>query len=91
MHIVICSVAERIVKNRRVQLETNNHSVLSLHYHLVFVVKYRRKVIDNNVSDRLKEIFSYIGANYHVTFEEWNHNSDHVHVLFKSHSKIEFP
>lgn len=54
----------------RVQLETNNHSVLSLHYHLVFVVKYRRKVIDNNVSDRLKEIFSYIGANYHVTFEE---------------------
>ena len=75
----------------RVQLETNNHSVLSLHYHLVFVVKYRRKVIDNNVSDRLKEIFSYIGANYHVTFEEWNRNSDHVHVLFKSHSKIEFP
>ena len=52
-----------------VQLETNNHSVLSLHYHLVFVVKYRRKVIDNNVSDRLKEIFSYIGANYHVTLE----------------------
>ena len=28
------------------EFETNNHSVFSMHYHLVLVVKYRRKVIN---------------------------------------------
>ena len=41
-------------------LDTNNHSVFSLNYHLVLVVKYRKKVIDDNISNRLKEIFEYI-------------------------------
>ena len=39
------------------ELETNNHSVFSLHYHLVLVVKYRRKVIDDTISGRLKVCF----------------------------------
>ena len=31
-------------------LETNNHSVFSLNYHLILVVKYRRKVINDVIS-----------------------------------------
>ncbi|MEG2354187.1 MAG: transposase, partial [Clostridium sp.] len=38
-------------------LDNNNHSVLSLNNHLVLVIKYRRKVITDEVSNRLKEIF----------------------------------
>ncbi|WP_197091346.1 transposase, partial [Paenibacillus algorifonticola] len=41
-------------------LDSNNHSVFLLHYHLILVVKYRRKVINDSISDRLKEIFEYI-------------------------------
>ena len=41
-------------------LDTNNHSVFKLSYHLVLVIKYRRKVIDDDISKRLKEIFEYI-------------------------------
>ena len=37
------------------KLDTNNHSVFLLYYHLVLVAKYRRKVIDNNISNRLNE------------------------------------
>ena len=66
------------------KFDTNNHSVFSLNYHLVMVVKYRRKVIIDVVSDRLKEIFEYIGKTYHITIVEWNHDIDHVHVLFKA-------
>lgn len=29
-------------------LDTNNHSVFKLSYHLVLVIKYRRKVIDDD-------------------------------------------
>lgn len=68
-------------------LDHNKHSVFLLHYHLILVVKYRRKVINNHISDRAKEIFEYISPNYNITLEEWNHDSDHIHILFKAHPK----
>ena len=37
------------------KLDGNNHSVFLLHYHLVLVVKYRRKVFDDSISDYAKE------------------------------------
>ena len=71
------------------ELDTNSHSVFLLYYHLVFVVKYRKKVIDNVISDRLKEIFLYTAPKYNVTLQEWNHDKDHVHILLKSHPNTE--
>ena len=61
----------------------NRHSVYLLYYHLIMVVKYRKKVIDDNISNRLCEIFTNIGNNYGITVLEWNHDIDHVHVMFK--------
>ena len=58
-------------------------------YHLVLVVKYRRKVIDINISNRLKEIFENIQVRYNITLQEWNHDKDHVHILFKAHPNTE--
>ena len=49
------------------------------------VIKYRKKVINDEISERLKEIFSYIQGNYNITLEEWNYDIDHVHILFRSH------
>ena len=66
------------------ELRGNNHSVFSIHFHLILVVKYRKKVIDERISERLKEIFEYIQDNYNIVLEEWNHDIDHVHVLFRS-------
>jgi putative transposase len=71
------------------ELDNNNHSVFSLHYHLVLVVKYRKKVISDTVSARLREIFEYIAPNYNITVEEWNTDKDHVHILFKAHPNSE--
>lgn len=66
-------------------LDNNNHSVFLLYYHLVLVIKYRRKVFDDAVSERAKEIFEYIVPRYNITLVEWNHDIDHVHILFKAH------
>lgn len=66
------------------KLDRNQHSVYLLNFHLVMVTKYRRKVIDDVISERLKEIFCYIGNNYGITIAEWNHDKDHIHVLFRS-------
>ena len=69
--------------------DTNQHSVFLLHYHLIMCVKYRNKVIDDPISLRLKEMFEYIAPKYHITLEEWNHDIDHVHVLFRGNPNTE--
>ena len=71
------------------ELQNNNHSVFSLNYHLVLVVKYRRKVIDSDISARLRAIFEYIQPTYNITLQEWNHDKDHIHALFSAHPKSE--
>lgn len=70
-------------------MDNNNHLVFLLHYHLVLVTKYRRKVIDDIISNRLKEIFEKIQDNYNITLQEWNHDKDHVQILFKAHPNSE--
>lgn len=71
------------------ELDNNAHSVFLLYYHLVLVVKYRRKVVDDDISNRAKEIFEYISPNYNITLQEWNYDDDHIHILFKAHPKSE--
>ena len=71
------------------ELDNNNHSVFLMYYHLVLVIKYRRNVIDEVISNRLKEIFEYVAPNYNITLQEWNQDRDHVHILFKAHPNTE--
>ena len=71
------------------ELDHNGHSVFLMYYHLVMVVKYRGRVINNTISDRAREIFCYIAPNYGITLEEWNHDIDHVHVMFRAQPKSE--
>lgn len=71
------------------KFDTNNHSVFILHYHLIMCIKYRNKVIDNNISNRLKEIFEFIAPKYNIVLEEWNHDADHVHIPFKGQPNTE--
>jgi putative transposase len=71
--------------------DTNNHSVFLLQYHLILVTKYRRQVIDNEICKRLKEIFEYIAIKdqYKLKIIEFNHDKDHLHILFKAEPKSE--
>lgn len=71
------------------KLDSNAHSVFLLYYHLVLVVKYRRRVFDDDISNRAKEIFEYIAPKYNITLQEWNHDKDHVHILFKAQPNTE--
>lgn len=71
------------------ELDTNAHSVFSLHYHLILVVKYRRQVFTDEISNRAKEIFEYIAPTYKIELVEWNYDKDYVHVLFKGQPKTE--
>ena len=60
-----------------------------MYYHLIMVVKYRRKVIDNPISERAKGIWEHIAPRYGIVLEEWNHDIDHVYVMFHAQSRME--
>ena len=71
------------------KMDHNAHSVYLMYYHLIMVVKYRRKVINDPISERAKEIWEYIAPRYGIVLEEWNHDIDHVHVMFRAQPKTE--
>lgn len=71
------------------ELDTNNHSVSLLYYHLVLVTKYRIQVIDDEISEFAKTTFVRIAESHHITLVEWNHDKDHIHIMFKAQPKTE--
>ena len=75
--------------NNTMKLDNNNHSVFLLHYHLVLVIKYRRKVFSDKMSNYAKNIFVRISQSYNITLLEWNYDIDHVHIMFKAHPNTE--
>lgn len=70
-------------------LDTNAHSVFSLHYHLILVTKCRKPVFDDEISERARALFEAIAPAYKIEVLEWNHDQDHVHILFKAQPKTE--
>ncbi|MBR0233944.1 MAG: IS200/IS605 family transposase [Synergistaceae bacterium] len=70
-------------------LDSNNHSVFLLYYHLILVVKYRRKVFYDEMSDFAKDVFIRIAKVHNITLEEWKHDRDHVHIMFRAQPKTE--
>ncbi|PGL78086.1 IS200/IS605 family transposase [Bacillus sp. AFS054943] len=71
------------------KLDSNNHSVFLLYYHLVLVVKFRRNAFDDDMSDYAKDMCVRLSENYNIILVEWNHDVDHVHILFKAHPNTE--
>ena len=76
---------------KKENIDTNilAHTKWDCKYHIVFAPKYRRKVFSDDISDRAKEIFCYIAPRYGLTLEEWNHDEDHVHIMFRGQPKSE--
>ena len=64
-------------------------SVYSLTAHIIFVTKYRRPLLTQQMMDRLEEIFSETLAKWECSLVEFNGESDHVHLLVKYHPQIE--
>jgi len=60
------------------------HNKTLLLYHIVLPIKYRRKIINHEVGESLKEICLGISERYEINFLEIGYESDHVHFLLQS-------
>ncbi|NJO94159.1 MAG: IS200/IS605 family transposase [Hydrococcus sp. RM1_1_31] len=63
-------------------------TVYSLSIHLVFVTKYRKKVIAPAMLNRLKEIFADTCAKWDCELREFNGEADHCHLLVEINPKV---
>ena len=65
------------------QTRVQAHTVYQLGYHIVFIPKYRRKVLVDGVDEYAEDVMkSYLADKYpDVQVEEMNIRIDHVHLL----------
>ena len=61
-----------------------SHTEGLLLYHLVCPIKYRRKVLSEEVSDTLKNVCIEFSTRYEIHFLEIGCDEDHVHFLIQS-------
>jgi putative transposase len=64
-------------------------SVYSLTAHVVFVTKYRKKLINQALLTRLNEIFTATCHKWECELLEFNGEVDHVHLLIRYHPRVE--
>lgn len=55
--------------------------VYALQYHVVWCVKYRRKILTPEIESRLREILYKIASDNGFEISEMNMDKDHVHLL----------
>ena len=70
------------------KLDKGCHSVYSLQFHLVLVVKYRKKVLVGKLADRLKEIVVEVAEHFGIEIIEQKTDKDHIHILFSARPTI---
>jgi putative transposase len=67
------------------QLRKAAHAVFNIQFHIVFVTKYRKNVINEAILSKLQEVFSRVCEKRKCELVEFNGEEDHVHLLVDAH------
>ena len=63
------------------EVKSGRGYVYSIQYHIVWCVKYRRKIISDEICTRLREMLTKIANENGFEITEYNSDQDHVHLL----------
>ena len=67
--------------------KSKNHSKFILTYHIIFVCKYRKKLLIKYGED-VKQIMYDISKRYDFDIKEMEVDKDHIHIMISSAPKI---
>ena len=70
------------------EVRKGHHCAWQIHYHVVFPVKYRRALLDEEVVRIIVETAEGIAQRYDIEFESIGCDRDHIHVLCSAHPKV---
>ena len=61
-----------------------SHAVYDLKYHIVWIPKYRKMVLQGGIAKRLKEIFQGIAERYEFEIDTMEVMEDHVNLFLNA-------
>ena len=64
------------------------HCAWQIHYHIEFPVKYRKALLDEDVTAIIQETAEGIAERYSVEMEAIGTDRDHIHLLCGAHPKV---
>jgi putative transposase len=76
------------IQNQNKPYHSNNNSVYSCQYHVIFCPKYRRKVLLDKISKRLEELILDKQEDYSYAILDIDVMPDYVHLLIDVSPKI---
>ena len=76
------------IENNRKEYKSDKTIVYSCQFHVIFCTKYRRKVLDNKVDVRLKELIFDNQMKHDYQIHELEIMPDNVHLLIDVNPKI---
>jgi len=62
-------------------IRRTKHAVYDLKYHLVWIPKYRKHILDKEVSEYLKAVFNKIAKEYDFRIDTMEVMEGHVHIF----------
>jgi len=71
------------------KLNSLNHCVFNIQFHLILVTKYRRRCFNDEILIRLENIFKTVIVKQKCTIVEFNGEVDHIHVLLRIRPDIQ--
>lgn len=73
----------------KTKLRGHFHSVYNLQYHLVLVTKYRKKCLNKEQLEHLKNTFDRLLKEWDCELIEFGGEKDHVHLLISTHPAMD--
>jgi putative transposase len=65
-----------------------SHTRYDIKYHIVWITKYRRPILEGSVADRVRELIRQICMQHEVTIIKGHVSKDHIHILVSTTPKM---
>ena len=73
------------------EMDSGAHTVHNLYYHIVWVPKYRRHVLEGKVGERAGQVIVEVAEKYGYGVDELKVKPDHIHLLVRLEPKNALP
>ena len=70
------------------EVKKRYHCAWQIHYHIVFPVKYRKALLDDEVVEIIMRTAVGIEQRYAIEIEAMGMEKDHIHLLCRAHPKV---
>ena len=69
-------------------LRRSKHAVYDLKYHFVWIPKYRKGILTEEVTEYAKQVFERIAEEYDLTIDTMEVVKDHVHIFLEAPPRV---